>query len=62
MAICSSRVLLRRHHLLDVIAGIIIGILEAFVFGSLVWLSEESANDFVGYFLDETRVGASYDV
>ncbi|XP_045614454.1 polyisoprenoid diphosphate/phosphate phosphohydrolase PLPP6 [Procambarus clarkii] len=60
-AVCISRVLMRRHHLLDIIGGIVIGILEALLV-SQIWLSPESAQGFVNFFLDETQAGASYDV
>ncbi|KAK4312560.1 hypothetical protein Pmani_016026 [Petrolisthes manimaculis] len=60
-SVCVSRVLLRRHHLLDVAGGVVVGAVEAYVM-SWLWLSENSARNFVGCFLDETQVGASYDV
>lgn len=61
IAVCISRVLLRRHHILDVVGGMCIGILEAGLM-SLIWLSPENAQGLVNFFLDETQVGASYDV
>lgn len=60
-AVCVSRVLMRRHHLLDVAGGVALGTLEALVM-SWLWLSQGAALDVVGYFMDETQVGASYDV
>jgi len=42
LAVAVSRVLLCRHHILDVVGGIVIGLAEAFVINQ-VWLSEESA-------------------
>ncbi|KAK8732648.1 hypothetical protein OTU49_006865 [Cherax quadricarinatus] len=60
-AVCASRVLLHRHHLLDVVGGTIIGILEA-LFLSYMWLSPQSAQGLVNFFLDETQAGANYDV
>lgn len=60
-AVSISRVLLHRHHILDVIGGTVIGILQAMLY-SLTWLSDESAQGLVNFFLDETQVGASYDV
>ncbi|XP_068220791.1 polyisoprenoid diphosphate/phosphate phosphohydrolase PLPP6-like [Palaemon carinicauda] len=61
LAVCISRVLLRRHHILDVAGGMCIGILEACLM-SLLWLSPEGAQGLVNFFLDETQVGASFDV
>uniref|UniRef100_A0A0P4WDL2 Phosphatidic acid phosphatase type 2/haloperoxidase domain-containing protein n=1 Tax=Scylla olivacea TaxID=85551 RepID=A0A0P4WDL2_SCYOL len=60
-AVCVSRVLLHRHHILDIVGGIGIGFVQA-VLISCMWLSEESADAVVNSFLDETQVGASYDV
>eukprot|EP00088_Acartia_fossae_P066985 TRINITY_DN8328_c0_g1_i17.p1 TRINITY_DN8328_c0_g1~~TRINITY_DN8328_c0_g1_i17.p1 ORF type:complete len:210 (-),score=13.30 TRINITY_DN8328_c0_g1_i17:176-805(-) len=42
LTVCVSRVLLGRHHILDVTGGIVIGLLEAFVVKQ-IWLSEDSA-------------------
>jgi len=42
VAVSMSRILLCRHHILDVVGGIIIGLAEAVVI-SQIWLSEESA-------------------
>ena len=58
---CVSRVLLHRHHILDVLGGIAIGFFEAVVV-SYFWLSESSATGVINFFLDETQAGASYDV
>lgn len=60
-AVCVSRVLLQRHHILDVVGGAIIGVLQA-LFMSHIWLSPESAQGLVNFFLDETQAGASFDV
>lgn len=40
-SLCISRVLLKRHYLLDVLGGIGLGIVETF-FLSLLWLSHET--------------------
>ena len=39
-AVAVSRVLLGRHHILDVVAGVIIGAIEAVIL-SMLWRSEE---------------------
>merc|ERR1711934_1032380 len=39
-AVCVSRVLLGRHHLLDVLAGVPIGLIQAVVMGWM-WRSED---------------------
>lgn len=63
VGVCGCRLLLRRHHLLDIVCGIVIGWLQALLLMLTgFWLSLDSANTLVAYFLDETYVGASYDV
>ena len=61
-AIALSRVLMRRHYLLDVLGGLLIGLVEAWVFISMFWVSEETSDSVIQYFLEERSVGASYDV
>ena len=46
MAVSVSRVLLGRHHLLDVVAGLLIGLAEGVVL-NMVWRSEEQAGHLV---------------
>lgn len=45
-AVAVSRVLLGRHHILDVVAGVIIGAAEAVIL-SMLWRSEEEASSLV---------------
>ena len=40
VAVAVSRVLLGRHHILDVLAGVVIGAIEAILL-SMLWRSEE---------------------
>jgi len=49
-AVSVSRVLLGRHHLADVVAGVMIGLAEARLLGWL-WLEEEQCKGLVGTFL-----------
>jgi membrane-associated phospholipid phosphatase len=42
LAVAASRVLLGRHHILDVVAGVVLGAAEGVLLG-LVWRSEEQA-------------------
>lgn len=42
LSVCLSRILIQRHYILDVIGGIVIGIVEAFLL-SLIWLNESSS-------------------
>ena len=41
-AVCASRVLMRRHYILDVLAGIVIGKLEFLLVG-LLWIGPTAA-------------------
>lgn len=54
VSVVLSRLILKRHYILDVIAGSIIGILEALFLG-LIWIGDDSAASIVG-FLSEDKV------
>lgn len=60
-SVCISRVLLRRHHLLDVVGGILLGAFEA-VLLSWLWVSEDFAVWVVSWLSDEKLEGGSYHV
>jgi len=51
-AVCVSRVLLGRHHILDVVAGVVIGVVQAVVMGWM-WRSEEQTKYIMSLFGDE---------
>ena len=51
-AVCVSRVLLGRHHILDVAAGAVIGVVQAIIMG-LVWRSEEQTKYLMSLLGDE---------
>ncbi|XP_060650795.1 polyisoprenoid diphosphate/phosphate phosphohydrolase PLPP6 [Drosophila sulfurigaster albostrigata] len=54
VSVVLSRLILKRHYILDVCAGALIGVVEALFLG-LIWLSADSAAWFVG-FLSEDKV------
>lgn len=60
-SVCISRILLRRHHLLDVLGGIALGVFEAALL-SLIWASEDVAGWLVAWLSDEKWDGGSYHV
>lgn len=60
-SVCISRVLLQRHHILDVISGAILGVLEALIV-SILWLSPEASSWLITYLSDEKLDGGSYHV
>ncbi|XP_021931968.1 phospholipid phosphatase 6 isoform X3 [Zootermopsis nevadensis] len=61
ISICMSRLLLRRHHSLDIIGGVLLGVFEA-VLLSWLWVSEDFAVWIVSWLSDEKLEGGSYHV
>ena len=43
-AVCTSRVCLGRHHVLDIIGGVIVGIAEIFLM-SFLWMDDDTAKN-----------------
>ncbi|XP_044759365.1 phospholipid phosphatase 6 [Coccinella septempunctata] len=60
-SICASRILMQRHYLLDIVGGILLGLLEGGVMDFL-WLSEDSAKYVMSYLSDEKIDGGDYHV
>lgn len=60
-SVSASRILLRRHHLLDVFAGVLLGIVNALLI-SLIWLGEDSAVYIISFISDERIEGGEYHV
>ena len=60
-SICISRVLLRRHHILDVMAGVILGFVEGLIIGYF-WLSHGSSSYLLSWLTEEKLEGAEYDI
>jgi hypothetical protein len=46
---------------LDVVAGVVIGFLEAIIIG-IIWLGPEASNDFVKWISDERSAGSDADI
>jgi len=61
VAIAFSRILLRRHYLLDVIAGGLLGYLISLVV-SVIWVSQSTAEYLVSYVSDDKLEGGEYHV
>uniref|UniRef100_A0A1B6I6W7 Phosphatidic acid phosphatase type 2/haloperoxidase domain-containing protein n=1 Tax=Homalodisca liturata TaxID=320908 RepID=A0A1B6I6W7_9HEMI len=61
VSVSVSRVLLRRHHLLDVLAGVLLGFINSLLVAFL-WLSEDTAVYLVSFVSDERIEGADYHV
>jgi membrane-associated phospholipid phosphatase len=56
-----SRLLLYRHHILDVVAGVFIGFIEALVIG-LIWLGPEASSDVIKWISDERSAGSDAEI
>lgn len=60
-SVCLSRILLNRHYILDVIAGIGLGLFEGFLLGFL-WLSNDTAVWLMSMISDDNWSGGEYHV
>lgn len=60
-AVCISRIMLRRHHILDVAGGAALGVLES-LFISYMWISEESSLQLLSMITDEKLDGGEFHV
>jgi len=60
-SICLSRLLMRRHHLLDIISGVLLGIIEG-MFVGLIYLEADTCAGFIFWLTDEKLDGAEYHV
>jgi len=52
---------MRKHHILDVLAGIILGIFQGFLI-EYIYLSQETCTSLIWWLTDEKISGAEYDV
>lgn len=50
--ICISRLLMRRHHILDIVVGAFVGIFEGIIVKYL-YLSQETCEYFISFFSEE---------
>ncbi|XP_065343828.1 polyisoprenoid diphosphate/phosphate phosphohydrolase PLPP6 [Cloeon dipterum] len=60
-AVAISRALMRRHHLLDIGAGVFLGLFETLLM-ALLWISESWAQYFYSILSDEVHEGGSFHV
>nr|CAH7713221.1 unnamed protein product [Callosobruchus chinensis] len=59
--ICLSRILMRRHYILDVIAGICLGLLNGLLVGWL-WIGQDTALWMINYISDDKLDGGEFHV
>lgn len=52
VSVVLSRLILKRHYILDVCAGALIGVIEALFLG-LIWISADSAASIVGFLAED---------
>lgn len=60
-SICISRILLNRHHILDVLAGVLLGLFEGVLVGFLL-IGDDSSKWLMNYLTDEKLDGGEYHV
>lgn len=60
-SVCMSRLLMREHHIVDILAGIALGIFEGMLIG-YIYLERETCISLVWWITDEKISGAEYDV
>lgn len=60
-AVCLSRLIMERHHLLDIICGVLLGIVEGLLM-ALIWCEQETATSLLSYITDEKVEGGEYHV
>ncbi|XP_051172096.1 polyisoprenoid diphosphate/phosphate phosphohydrolase PLPP6 [Leptopilina boulardi] len=60
-SICLSRVLMRRHYLLDVVGGILLGITNGILI-STIYLTQETSTELISWITDEKLDGGEYHV
>ncbi|XP_012254170.1 polyisoprenoid diphosphate/phosphate phosphohydrolase PLPP6 [Athalia rosae] len=61
VSVCASRILLFRHYLLDILAGVCLGILEGLFIG-LIYLDQETCVSLISWISDEKVEGGEYHV
>jgi len=60
-AIAISRLLLYKHHILDVIGGVVIGFLEALLM-AIIWIGPETAASLVNWISDDRTAGNDAEI
>ncbi|XP_015122968.1 phospholipid phosphatase 6 [Diachasma alloeum] len=61
ISVCLSRLLMRRHHLLDILAGIALGLLNGLLIG-MMYLEADTCLGLVSWLTDEKLEGGEFHV
>ena len=61
VALCLGRILMGRHHILDVMAGVLLGLFEGILL-NMLWVSDETAKWLMNYLSDDKISGGEYHV
>lgn len=61
VAISLSRLLMKRHYILDIVAGLVVGYAEG-IFMSILYLEPQTCKYLISWITDEKVDGAEYDV
>lgn len=61
VAVCVSRLLLFRHHIVDVCAGMALGLIEALIL-AVIWLDQDTCTWLFNALTDEKLAGPDFDV
>lgn len=56
-SVCTSRLLLRRHHIFDVLVGVFLGIFEGLIIG-YIYLEQETCINLISWITDEKIHGS----
>ncbi|XP_012233549.1 polyisoprenoid diphosphate/phosphate phosphohydrolase PLPP6-like [Linepithema humile] len=60
-SVCTSKLLMRKHHVFDVLAGIALGVFQGLLIG-YIYLEQDTCKSLIWWITDEKISGAEYDV
>lgn len=61
VSVSLSRLLMRRHHILDIVAGVVLGLVNG-MFISMIYLDADTCLGLVSWLSDEKMEGGEYHV
>jgi presqualene diphosphate phosphatase len=60
-SVCISRLLLYRHHILDVVGGVFLGLFESLIM-AVIWLGPEASANLVSWISDDRISGSDAEI